>query len=414
MNVTPGIIDSRQSSPLMTLTVLALASAVFFWHPLALLLFVCVVAVVSPTSDLKWLFLVSACSLFVILNVSRLVGGDLVQYVSVQDYMSQKPFYTLFDKDQLRTISDTYRVTEIGFYAPLWVLSLIIPDSKTAVALAATLGVYVPTFLGLMVIGKSENWSKGAILMAALFAFCAGINFVQTSQLIRQYMSSAVLFYGFALFIAQRYRWAAVVALASCTIHNGSAPLILTTASVCWLFRYRVGKRSGLFSLCLRLLAAGGMLVAMMAVVPFTQGNFLEDKATNIRWGHFIVVGAFFLVTHIVIQVQHLRLRSLYYARLLFASIFLTSFGFFLLGIPLFALRYFAYLEWLYGLLVGGMMFALFRDSPPMRVFARFTVSLAAAVILVARIATSEWVYGPGDNNLVSWDFFQVAELVSR
>jgi hypothetical protein len=190
--------------------------------------------------------------------------------------------------------------------------------------------------------------------------------------------------------------------------------LILTTASVCWLFRYRVGKRSGLFSLCLRLLAAGGMLVAMMAVVPFTQGNFLEDKATNIRWGHFIVVGAFFLVTHIVIQVQHLRLRSLYYARLLFASIFLTSFGFFLLGIPLFALRYFAYLEWLYGLLVGGMMFALFRDSPPMRVFARFTVSLAAAVILVARIATSEWVYGPGDNNLVSWDFFQVAELVSR
>jgi EpsG family len=414
MNVTSGIIDPRHSSSLMAVALLAMATAIFFWHPLALLLVACVIAVISPTNDFKWLFLVSACALFMILNVSRLVDGDLILYVRVQDYISQKPFWTLLDKGELRLISDTYRATEIGFYAPLWLLSLIIPDSKTAIALAATLGIYVPTFLGLMVIGEYERWSKGAILMAALFAFFAGINIVQTSHLIRQYISSAVLFYGFALFIARRYRWAAVVAFASCTIHNGSAPLILTTATICWLFQYREGKRMGLISLFIRSVGAVAMLVAMMAVVPIIQGNFLEDKATNIRWGHFVVVGSFFLIAHIAIQWQHLRLRSLYYARLMFLAIYLTSLGFFLIGIPLFALRYFAYLEWLYGLMVGGIMFAVFRNSPQMRVFARFTVSVAAAAILVARIANSEWMYGPGNNSLLNWDFFQVAELVAR
>jgi hypothetical protein len=27
---------------------------------------------------------------------------------------------------------------------------------------------------------------------------------------------------------------------------------------------------------------------------------------------------------------------------------------------------------------------------------------------------TSEWMYGPGDNYLLTWDFFQVSQLVSR
>jgi hypothetical protein len=414
MNVTSGIIDPRYSSTLLAVAALVLASAAFFLHPLALLLFVCLVAVISPTSDFKWLFLVSACSLFVVLNVSRLVDGDLVLYVRVQDYMAQQPFYTLFDKDQLRAISDTYRSTEIGFYAPLWVMSLVIPDGKVAIAIAATLGIYVPTFLALTLIGKSENWSKGAILMAALFAFFAGINFVQTSHLIRQYISSAMLFYAFALFIAQRYRWAAVVALGACTVHNGSAPLIVMTASACSLFRYREGKRLGPGSFFMRMFFLVGIVGAMMAAIPIVQGEFLQKEIPNIKVVHFVAVASFFIVAQIAIQRQHLRLRSLYYARLVFLTIFIVSFGFFILGVPLFALRYFAYLEWLYGLLVGGMMISMFRDRPELRVFARFTVSLAAAAILIARIATAEWVYGPGDNNLVSWDFFQVAQLTSR
>jgi hypothetical protein len=97
-----------------------------------------------------------------------------------------------------------------------------------------------------------------------------------------------------------------------------------------------------------------------------------------------------------------------------FLVIYIVSLGFYAIGVALFALRYFAYLEWLYGLLVGGAMFTLFRDRPQLRVFARFTVSLLALAVLIARVATAEWVYGPGDNNLVSWDFFQVAQLVSR
>jgi hypothetical protein len=92
----------------------------------------------------------------------------------------------------------------------------------------------------------------------------------------------------------------------------------------------------------------------------------------------------------------------------------MLSLGFFFLGLALDALRYFVYLEWLYGLMVGAMIFAWFRNSPGLRVMTRFAVSLAAAAILVGRIATSEWMYGPGDNYLLNWDFLQVSKLVSR
>lgn len=414
MNAAASFIHPRISSPLWTVAALAAATAVFFWHPLGLLMLACLMAVVTPTSDFKWLFVVSACALFMILNVSRLVDGDLILYVRVQEYLAQRPLYALFDKQELQLLSATYRVTEVGFYAPLWLMSLVIPDAKTAIAVAATLGIYVPTFLGIVLIGKSENWSKGAILTTALFTFFAGINFVQSTHLIRQYISSAFLFYAFALFVAKRNRWAVMVALGACTIHNGTAPLALMLAGVCWLFRYREGPRMGLGVFIVRAASALVVTTSLMLVIPIVQGEFFKEDIPNIHLGHFIVVGVFLIIAQIAIQMQHLRLRSLYYARLLALVIFIASLVFFLVGMPLFALRYFAYLEWLYGLMVGGVLFALFRDRPALRVFSQFAVSLAAAAILLARVNASEWQYGPGNNNLVSWDFFQVADLVGR
>ena len=93
--------------------------------------------------------------------------------------------------------------------------------------------------------------------------------------------------------------------------------------------------------------------------------------------------------------------NSIYYARLAFHAVNILSFGFFVLGLPLCALRYFAYLERLYGLMVGAIIFTWFRNRPVIRMYAWLSVSLAAAVIRIERIAVSEWMYGPGDNNLL-------------
>jgi hypothetical protein len=414
MRVAAGHADPRIPSPFL-IAAIVVTSAAFFWHPLALLIFVCMIPVIAPTNDLKWLFLVSGCTLFLILNVSRLVDGDLILYVRVQEYLSHEPILALLDKEGLQDLSGTYRVTEAGFYVPLWLISIIIPDSKNAIAVAATLGIYVPTFLGILLIGRSENWGRGTILVAALFTFFAGINFVQSTHLIRQYISAALLFYAFAHFIAGRNRWAAVIALASCTVHNGTAPLLVMVAGVCWLFRYREDRRTGVAGFLLRFVGAIILVASMMAVIPIVQGEFFKEKdVPNIHWGHFAAVGAFLVIAHVAISAQHLRLRSLHYARIAYIAIFVASLGFFVIGLPLFALRYFAYIEWLYGLMLGGVMFSLFLSRPQLRVFARLVVSLAAAAILVGRVSVAEWVYGPGDNNLLSWDFFQVAQLVSR
>jgi EpsG family len=414
MNATQVYADPKHASRFANAVLLSIASAAFFLHPYALLLFACLVAVVSPTKDFKWLLLLATCALFTLLNVSKELDGDLVVYVNLLDYVSQKPFLTLLDKDELQLISGTYRATELGFYAPLWLMSQILQDSNTTLAIAATLGIYIPTFLALDLIGKSENWAKGLIITVALFTFFAGINFIQTTHLIRQYISSALLFYAFALFVSKRHRRAALIALCACTVHNGSALLIPLVAAVCWMFRRREGAQLGMFRLIFCTVIAVGLLVVTMAIVPILGGDTTGQDIPNIHVGHYLVVGAFFIIAQIAVQMQRLRIDSLYYGRLCFVTIYVLSLGFFIVGLPLFALRYFAYLEWLYGLMVGAIMYTWFRQTPPLRMYARLTVSLAAAAILVERITVSEWMYGPGDNYLLGWGFFQVTQLVSR
>jgi hypothetical protein len=151
-----------------------------------------------------------------------------------------------------------------------------------------------------------------------------------------------------------------------------------------------------------------------MVAVPILQSEVIQENVPNIHVGHFLAVGALFLIAHITIEAQQLRLKSLYYARLAFLAIYIVSLGFFILEFRLFALRYFAYLEWLYGLMLGAILFNLFRDRPALKTFTRFAVALAAAAILTVRVGVSEWTYGPGDNYLLEWDYFEVAQLVSR
>jgi hypothetical protein len=402
----------RGSWPLMVV-VLTVAVGLFFERPLALLVFACLLAVVSPTDDFKWFLLIAVCALFATLNVSRQVDGDLVNYVDLQQYIAQLPFYGLLQKEELQILSGTYRMTEIGYYAPLWLTGQIIQDSRVAVTLTATIGIYIPTFMALITIGRAENWSRGLMIAVALFTFFAGINFVQSTHLIRQYISSAFLFYAAALFIADRRRWALICALYACTIHNGTAMIIPLVTAVCWLFPYREA-RIGAARITVGVLVMLLLLAGTIAIVPILQGTYIKEDVPNIKVVHFVVVGTLFLTTHIVIQWERIRLRSIYYARLAFFVIYILSLGFFVLGLPLFALRYFAYLEWLYGLLVGAVMFGMFRNSPPMQMFVRFAVCIAASAILIARINVSEWKYGPGDNNFMSWDFLQVAQLVGR
>jgi hypothetical protein len=162
MSTSPAQSDSFGHNGRFTLAaMLTVMTAAFFLHPLALLLFTCLVAVICPTDALKWLFLAAAGTVFMILALSKQVDGDLINYVALQDYIAQQPLMSLLNKDQLQALQGTYRVSEIGFYAPFWVLSSVIPDSKTALAIGATLAIYIPTFLGLLLIGKSEKWSNG-------------------------------------------------------------------------------------------------------------------------------------------------------------------------------------------------------------------------------------------------------------
>lgn len=406
--------DRANLARAVAVVVLGIACAEFFLQPLALLLVVCLFSVISPTKDFKLLFLLSACILFTLLNIPKQLDDDLTNYLTLQDYISVKPFFVLFNKDELREISGTYRVTEIGYYAPLWFLSQMIPDSRADLAIFATVGIYIPVFLGLTLIGRAEKWNNGLILMVVCFTFFAGLNFVQSTHLIRQYISGSLLFLAFALYICNRQGWSILVFLYACAVHNGTAPLVPAVGAACWLFRYRPGRRFGFGGMLARLFGMLVVIAGMILAVPFLQGDFIgKGEVPNIKAGHYIAVGTLFIVAHIAIQRLHLHLKSLYYARIAFVVIYVLSLGFYVLSLKLFALRYFAYLELIYGLMVGAIMFNMFAARPRLQAIARLTVAMAAAGILIARITVSEFSYGAADNYFLSWNFFEVMESLA-
>ena len=162
---------------LQWLCVVVLAAAAFV-YPMALLLLVCLVAVAVPDQRGRWWFLAAACVFLTIANSSKTVMGDLQNYVAIQDYIANRPFMALFDRDNMLAISGSYRPAELGFYGPCWLLAHLLNDSRMELAIFATFGIYVPTFMGVMTIARASRWNYGVAIGVVALVFFAAINFV--------------------------------------------------------------------------------------------------------------------------------------------------------------------------------------------------------------------------------------------
>ena len=143
-------------------------------------------------------------------------------------------------------------------------------------------------------------------------------------------------------------------------------------------------------------MAAAILLGLSIGAAAFLNGDSLEvtNAESQLTVWHYLFVGALFtgfLATT--------RRDAVYrkYVILAFLIVISISLSFFVLGLNLFALRYFVYLEWLYGVLFGAMLSEALDGSLGAGALTRAAVFALAAAVLLWRVHGAPWNYGDGD-----------------
>jgi len=384
------------------LALLAALAAVFLYRPLIALMLLCVFVVWGDDRKLRAVFLLAVCLLFCILNLTKQVDGDLLNYVNLQNYLSGRPLLTLLDVNQLRPMSSTYRPTEPGFYGPQWLLAQMTDSTGASIAILGTLGVYIPTFAALLVMARVKGWNNRLTMIVALFAFFAAINPTNTTNLVRQYVSASFAFMALATLLDGRKLAATTWALISCSIHNGSAYLIGCFLVLAILFPYGRPFWDRPWGSAWRVLCALGVLGGSVALLWFQQAlsSGMLEKSDVTVW-HYVTSAVLFSLFWYCSRVVGPD-RGDYYLSLAFLVTIFISGSFFAMQIRVMALRYLVYAEWLYAPMVAVMLCAIPRRHLSAYLASRWLACCAALCLFILRVSISGWIYGPDSRQVLN------------
>jgi hypothetical protein len=395
---------------IVPLAVLAVLAVLFLWMPLLGLVLICLFAAWGEDRNLRWVFLLSACVLFCTLNATKLLDGDFTNYVNLQTYLAGRSVTTLMNPDELAPFIPNYRSTELGFYGMQWLLAQLNPSASASLTVAVTLGIYVPTFAAVIMLGRIKGWNDRLTLIVALFAFFAAINFNNTAHVMRQYMSGAFAFLALVSFCGRRTWLAVAWALVACSMHNGLMYVIGCFVVAVILLPYGRPFRSRPWSSAWRVLCALGVLGGSVAMVWLHELSGLVDKG-DLTVARYMVSCTLFALFWYVTRTRG-QDRSDYYVALAFVVTLFISGSFFVIHQEELALRYFFYLEWLYVPLVAAILCAVPRRHLMAYLGSRWLISCAAVCIFVVRVYTSTWNFGPGNEQILTMNAREVMEYI--
>jgi hypothetical protein len=392
------------------LALFAVLAAVFVCMPFVALILVCVFAAWGTDHRLRGVFLLAACLLFCILNASKQVDGDLVNYVHVQSYLAGRPLFTLLNPGELTPLTPTYRSTELGFYGSQWLLAQVFESSSASLAIAATLAIYIPTFAAILILGRVKGWNDRLTIIVALFAFFGAINFNNTTHLLRQYVSGSFAFLGLVSLLDRKKYTGLAWAVVACSVHNGTAYVVLCFVVVASLFPYGRPFWSRPWGSGFRLLMTLGVLGGSCALLWVHELTGLLEFSDITIWRYLVTAGLFAVFWYFARA--HGMDRSDYYLSLAFMVAFCISGFFFALRLQVMALRYFVYLEWLYAPMIAGILCAVPRRHVGAYLASRWLVCCAAICIFILHMYSSAWQYGPDTTRVLSISAREAMEYI--
>jgi hypothetical protein len=371
---------------------------------------VCVFSPWGRSRNLRWIFLLAACLLLCVLNTTKQVDGDLINYVRVQDYLAERPLLVLLQTDEMSGVNPTYRPTEMGFYAVQWLMAQLFDSSSASIAVAATLAIYIPTFAAILLLARVKGWNDRLTLIIALVAFFAALNFNNTTNLLRQYVSAAFALLALVSYFDRKKLAAFAWALLSCSVHNGTAYLMACFIALAWLFPF--GRAFWTWGTVWRALCAILVLGGSVAALWFHGINGLLESTDLSVWRYLVALLLFAMFLYAA------RSRGFdradYYLSLAYSVIIFVSAAFYAMSLRVMALRYFVYLEGLYAPMVAAMLCAIPRRHLLAYLGSRWLVCCAAACVFIFRVNNPPggWTYGPDSARVLTISAREAIEYI--
>jgi hypothetical protein len=392
------------------LALFALLAAAFLYMPFIALMLVCVFAAWSSDRRLRGVFLLAACLLFCILNTTKQIDGDFLNYVRVQSYLEGRPLFTLLNPGELIPITPTYRATEFSFYGAQWLLAQCFDSPSASLSIAITLAIYLPTFAAILMLGRVKGWNNRLTLIVALIAFFGAINFNNTTHLARQYISGSFGFLALVSLCDGRKLRALAWAIVACSVHNGTAYVVLCFGIMSVLFPYGRPFWSRPWGSAFRLLCAVGVLGGSCAALWFHELTGLLENSDITIWRYLLTTSLFAVFWYFCLA--HRMDRSDYYLSIAFLVAILISGFFFAMRLQVMALRYFVYLEWLYAPMLASILCAIPRKHVVAYLTSRWLVCCAALCIFVLHMYSSAWQYGPDTTRVLGISVREIMEYI--
>ena len=191
---------------------------------------------------------------FIFLNLGKELKGDLISYLNLLSAFSISNISELFlNPQKFLDVAGSFRPTEAIGYSFYWFLANFFSSSKWFFEITTTAMIYIPLILGLNRISKFYNYKINYTYILFFSFMFIGINFIQTTHIVRQYIAASFFILSLSYFLSSRIFLFAFFAFISVSFHNSTAmiflPLILLEFfksykiylknNVIWLFNFR-------------------------------------------------------------------------------------------------------------------------------------------------------------------------------
>lgn len=212
-------------------------SILFFNYVIFILLAFTVFVIFNYTGPVRGVGFISIFFIFYLISATKIVEGDLETYLILQRVFSSIDASSLFlDSDSIILYSGSYRNTEAAGYYMYWLVARYISDGRMALEILSLFLIYLPGIISISILSRYLRLTKHESGIAYLAFFFICINPALVTHVIRQYIAGSFFLLGMSLLLTGRRFGSIMVSVLASSIHNSIILVILVSLLSYYIF----------------------------------------------------------------------------------------------------------------------------------------------------------------------------------
>lgn len=361
--------------------------------PLFLMLFFASFFSITKSRFSTFFFVFIALIIFVLLNLGKNVEGDLLSYLNLQIAFSNSSLIELLEKPQNFSFeSGSYRTSEFIGYSFYWFIANYISSNKITFSIITTLLIYLPCILAYKSFAKYFNYTRIHFSIFILCLFFVGINFIQTTHVVRQYISASFFIFSISKYYNNKIISFILFSIIAIGFHNSIAILYSTFFIIDKLNIYSIYlKKQCLWFLNYKNLILLILVSAITGIIFLNNPIYLLSDNGSIS-NSALLIDIFLILFSLFISKKVFSNKFEFTFYLLYFTILLIVLAFVYLNFLIPALRLYLYLEFLRPVIISTIFFRLIYISSKSRLFLYLFVFVLVSFFLIRFIYTP-WTY---------------------